>query len=440
MKNDIVQLTIDNLGCNGEGVARQDGKAVFVPGALIGEKVLVKIIADKRNYSVAKLMEVIESSNERRTPICRHFIACGGCNYGHVNYADQLMYKRKTVRETLKKICGVDYEVNETVQSVPDLRYRNKLSLPVRMDKGQLRIGMYAENTHRIVEIDDCSLQPREMFVPVHILRDFIERNNIDAYDESTRHGSVRHIVVRRLNGHNYIVVVSCHMIDLQPYVRTLDMSGESYSLWLNINSNAGNVILGDRYVFVGGEKDRCEVIDGITITVHPAGFFQVNDYIRRKMYNKIADLIDGETVIDAYSGAGLMSAMIARRAKHVYGVEINSQASESARRLAQTNGIENMTAICGDCAEKLPLLESELSGDVCVVLDPPRTGCDGRVLDSVMRICPKRIVYVSCNPATLARDLVRLTCEYEIRDITPYDMFPYTKHVETLVVLHKKC
>lgn len=445
-KNQMIQLDIESVGINGEGVGRLDGVVFFVKGALPGEKVNAKIIGVKKNYCYAILDRdnpfASQPSEMRRNPPCPLFGKCGGCNIMHVNYDEQLRVKREYVRDTLRKVGGVEVDVLPVAPSLLPLRYRNKMSLPVREENGLLKIGLFAAASHRVVETEDCLLQPEWNGEIIRALKVFMIGNKIKGYDEHSGNGVIRHLVVREVEKHLFITVVATKKISLSDFATILKGKVGDFSLWLNVNKRQDNVILGDKWFKVYGENELGEV-EGLKAEIHPAGFFQVNDQIRSEIYAAVQDKIgeiEPDCVIDAYSGAGIMTAMLAKRCKSITGIEINEQASQSAEKLVLDNGIANMTTICGDVADHIGEVTRSYKGKkVTVVLDPPRSGCDKSVLEAIINSGAENIIYVSCAPSTLARDLGILSSHYAVDSVRPYDMFPQTMNVETLVCLSKK-
>ena len=320
------------------------------------------------------------------------------------------------------------------------LRYRNKMSLPVGQKDGKPVVGLYAFNSHRIVETDDCLLQPDWNKTVIAVFKKFLNRSGYKGYDELKGSGDIRHLVVREVAGKLCISVVATKNIDLSAFAALLKDKFADFSLYLNINRKNNNVILGDEWKLAYGNENTVDV-GGLKIFVHPAGFFQVNDYIRTRIYEKVREIAknaSAKTIIDAYSGAGIMTAMLAGVANEVIGIEINREATESAKKLARDNDIKNMTALLGDVKTVLPSLKDKAEGCL-IVLDPPRSGCDPNVLQSVKDFAPETLVYVSCNPETLARDCKILSDKYDISEVQPFDMFPMTDHVETVCVMKRK-
>ena len=408
---------IQKFGAFGEGIAYDDGKTVFVKGAIKDETVIAKTVVEKKKYRVASTVAVVEKSPLREKPPCKYYGKCGGCSMQHIKYDSQLEIKRDFVADTIKKITGVNVTVEKTVPAESSYRYRNKLSYPIK----DQRVGLYRENSHEIIDIEDCLLQKTWNVPLIKAIRKYLKEKKEDGE-------KVRHIVAREKNGSICITVVARKKINLMPLTSFIEF--QNYSLYLNVNDGNDNVILGDDYY--------CIYSKGITPSFHPASFYQVNDFIEEKIYSAVESFVIGETVIDAYCGAGNLTLRLADKAKFVYGIEICEQAVETGREKALELKKKNIKFICGDCSTELPKLE--YSGDSTVVLDPPRKGVDEKVISALLKVLPKRIVYVSCNPATLARDLKPLLDAYEVISTVPYDMFPQTDHVETVVVLsHKK-
>lgn len=431
-KNDVIELVIDNLGINGEGIAHVDGLTVFVKGALVGEKVRAKVILAKPTFVVGRLEQILTVSPHRVAAVCPVYGKCGGCALQHLSYSEQLVYKQKMVRDTLKKVGGIEVDVLPTVASDRSINYRNKVSLPIRSVKGETKIGFFMPSSHFITPIQSCPLQKPEINRVIELMREFIGFYGGTPFDETTGKGDLRHLVVRSVGGKVYVTVVLNQKINLKPFEKLLQGALDRYALYVNYNHENNNVILGKRTEFVAGD---CTSIDlgGYRADIHPAGFFQVNDYIRDKIYDTVCENIGHGKVIDAYSGAGLMTARVAKNCKEVHGIEINPDAHASALELKNFNSIDNMYPHLGDSADVLPRL---VDSDSTVIIDPPRAGCDQRVIDALKELeCP--IIYVSCNPATLARDLKLLG--KKIVSVQPYDMFPQTPAVETVVVLSKE-
>lgn len=446
-KNDILTLDIIDMGVNGEGIAKHENVVIFVPFALVGEKVKAQIINTKSSFYVAKLVEVVSESPFRVTPPCPVFRKCGGCSLQHLKYEKQLEFKTNLVKNNLKRIGGIETAVLPCIASDVQYAYRNKIQMPVGANGGGFVIGMFANYSHRIVPTNVCLLQDSETNKIIQIVNEFMSENNISGYNEQTGRGVVRHIVARTLNNQILIVLVinGKTVKNIEKLIEKLNKNYENFGLYLNTNLKQTNVILGEEFKHVHGLNSLKNTEYGISYEILPQSFMQVNNFIKTKIYEKVFEIInqnDFDVVIDAYSGAGLLSAMMAKVAKQVIGIEIVQPAVECANLLAKHNNLTNMVNICGDCAVELPKVILKLENKKsCVVLDPPRKGCDKIVLESIKNSNPDFIIYISCNPATLARDLKILTenSQFSINFMQPYDMFPQTPHVETVVCLKKK-
>lgn len=436
LKNDTVEVTVESLGYKGEGVARIGRVPVFVAGVLPGERVRAHVILVKKDFIVAKPLEILRSSPDRVSPRCPYFGKCGGCDIQHLAYAAQTAWKRESVADALRKIAHLTADVSPCVPSDRAYGYRNKLSLPVRKGKDGAAVGLFAYNSHRIVEIDDCPLQTERVraFLPVlkKIATAFVP------YDEESGRGELRHFSLRDLGGRLSLTAVVTS--DLSEKIRRVCENTGADEVWINVNRSRGNVILGEETRLLLGTPVPHEIM-GLPSFVHPKAFLQVNENVMRKLYGALRDAVAAvrpRRLIDAYSGGGTLTALLAPFAEEAIGVEIERAAVQSADDLMKRAGIRNVRNICGDCAAVLPELVSGTGADTIVLLDPPRGGCDAAVTEAVNACGASRVLYVSCNPSTLARDLALLPA-YEIVSVTPFDMFPQTKHVETLVALERK-
>ncbi len=441
-KNDEIEVIIERLGINGEGVAIFDGIVVFVPFALVGEKVLVHIISDKNSFLVGKIVKIIKSSEQRVNPPCPYFKKCGGCDVQHMPYEMQLKFKKEMVENNLKKYAKIDAKVEDVVASENKLRYRNKFAFPVQDVSGEIKIGMYQKNSHRIIEIEDCLLQSENAKKILKKFKEYMLENKISAYNELTKKGDVKHIVVREHDGKFILTVVVTNkkFNNFKPLIAKLKNEFCEFGIFKNINTLNNNVIFGekDEHIFGLTELELNEF--EINYFVNNRSFLQVNNYIKSVVYKKIIETISSEkNIIDAYSGAGLLSSVIAKSASRVWGVEIIKEATENAEKLKKMNNLYNLTNINGDCSVVIPNLAKELKGDFSVVVDPPRKGLDKSVVEAFLSSEPNKIVYLSCDPATLARDLFSLLEKYDIDFIQPYDMFPQSANIETLVCLKLK-
>ena len=450
-KNDIVTLEIVDCGTDGEGIGKADGFTVFVKDAVIGDTVTAKIMKAKKNYGYGRLMEILKPSPYRVDPICPSARQCGGCQLQAVSYEEQKAFKEKKLRGHLERIGGFKELPMEPLIGMDEpYHYRNKAQFPVGRNKeGRIVTGFYAGRTHAIIENRDCALGiPQNKEVLDRVIA-HMEKYNIAPYDEMTGKGLVRHIFVRY--GFFTGELMVCLIIngqDLPHQKELVEKLGEipgMTSISLNINKKRNNVILGDKVKTIWGKEYITDKIGDISYEISPLSFFQVNPHQTWKLYSKAleyADLHGEETVWDLYCGIGTISLFLAQKAKFVRGVEIVPAAIEDARRNAHLNEIDNVEFFVGKAEEVLPR-EYEKNGvyaDV-IVVDPPRKGCDEMLLKTILKMQPKRVVYVSCDSATLARDL-RFLCDngYELKKVCGVDQFPQTVHVETVVLLsHKK-
>ena len=449
-KNDIVTLEIVDCGTDGEGIGKADGFTVFVKDAVIGDTVKAKIMKAKKNYGYGRLMEILKPSPYRVEPVCPSARQCGGCQLQAVSYEEQKVFKEKKLRGHLERIGGFhDLPMEPLIGMDEPYHYRNKAQFPVGRNKeGRIITGFYAGRTHAIIENRDCTLGiPQNKDVLDRVIA-HMEKYNIAPYDEMTGRGLVRHIFVRY--GFFTGEIMVCLIINGQelPHQKELieklcEIPGMT-SISLNINKKRNNVILGEKVKTIWGQEFITDKIGDISYEISPLSFFQVNPKQTWKLYSKAleyADLHGEETVWDLYCGIGTISLFLAQKARFVRGVEIVPAAIEDAKRNAKINNIENVEFFVGKAEEVLPR-EYEKNGvyaDV-IVVDPPRKGCDEMLLKTILKMQPKRVVYVSCDSATLARDL-RFLCDngYELKKVCGVDQFPQTVHVETVVLLSQQ-
>ena len=471
-KNDIICAVTDAIGSNGEGIIRHEGVTFFVPACLPGEKVRFRVLKVKGNIGYGKVEEILTPAEERVREKCPVFIKCGGCCLQHLDYNAQLLHKSSVVKDALRKIGGIHIDVPIAVKSDSPYGYRNKLQIPVGVDKdGNTVIGFYAEHSHRIVPVSACAIHPEWAEKLMSIVKRYMTECAVKGYDEENKTGAVRHIVAREIGGKYIITLVTAKKnLPSLPYLaELLSQVFKTFSLYININAEDTNVIFGKEFQLVHGTGFFQAEEQGIVYEAGPMTFLQVNENVRTKLYKDVLKkvVVDGdEVVVDAYSGGGLLTAMIAKKAKRVYGIELEKEASRCADSLKQMNNLTNMTNICGYVEEELSaVLEKEKGEKVRLVLDPPRAGIARSVVKALLASGIPQLVLVSCNPATLARDLGLLSGRliekdgelvknpaydgvaagetlpgyYAVEEIQPYDMFPQTKHVETLVCLSKQ-
>ncbi len=476
-KNDIVTVKIEDIGTEGEGIGKLEGFTLFVKDAVMGDVVEARLVKVKKNYAYARLEKVLTSSPLRVKPVCPYHKQCGGCQIQAMSYEAQLQFKENKVKNNLVRIGGFDQIFIESVmESVVGMEqpwhYRNKAQFPVGTDKdGRIITGFYAGRTHSIIANTDCALGVEENEPILQKVLAYMQNESISAYDETTGQGLVRHILIRK--GFTSGEIMVCLVINGKNLpkedrlVSTLREIPGMTSIWLNYNTKNTNVIMGTEGRVLWGQNTITDVIhrrsieeinsgkdclrydskenapQGITFAISPLSFYQVNPIQTEKLYSlalEYAGLTGEETVWDLYCGIGTISLFMAQCAKEVHGVEIVPQAIEDARKNAERNHIENATFYVGKAEEVLPRLyeEEHIFADV-ICVDPPRKGCDEACLNTIIKMAPKRIVYVSCDSATLARDLKYL-CEngYEIKKVRAVDQFGQTVHTETVCLLSK--
>ncbi|MDE6471658.1 MAG: 23S rRNA (uracil(1939)-C(5))-methyltransferase RlmD [Clostridia bacterium] len=447
---DILTVEIISMGMDGEGVARVDGVVLFVHGALIGETVKVQITQVKKSFCFAKVIKLLVASSDRVEPKCKIGFKCGGCETLHIDYKKQLEIKRQHVKNCLEKQCKRDFIVDETVASPKQVGYRNKIQVPISCQDGKLVGGYYAPNSHKVVAFckqgdgGSCLLNSDGMQEIIDAFLDYMNSQGISAYDENSHSGLARHLVIRKVDGKFAICVVinGNNLPKREVLISMLNSLGIEFSLYISPNTRRTNVIMGEKVITLFGEESLQGEALGVKYLVSPQSFMQINDDVRDMIYSRVGEIIRSSginNVIDAYSGIGIMSNIFAKYADKVYAIEIVPQAIANSEVLAKLNGnSDKIINICGDCAQELPKVVARLEKSI-VVIDPPRKGCDKAVLSALLSALPDQIIYISCNPSTLARDIDILLDKYEPTSITPYDMFPNTKHIETLICLKRK-
>ena len=450
-KNDIVTLKIEDCGIDGEGIGKADGFTVFVKDAVIGDTVRAKIMKAKKNYGYGRLEEIITPSPDRVEPKCQFARQCGGCQLQALSYEKQLEFKTSKVRGHLERIGGfIDIPMEKILGMEQPFHYRNKAQFPVGKSKdGRIITGFYAGRTHSIIENRDCALGVTRNKEVLDRVIAHMEKFHIQPYDENTGKGLVRHVLIRY--GFFTDEMMVCLIINgeklpgEEALVKSLRQIPEAVSVMVNVNKKRNNVILGEKVRLLWGQPYITDKIGEISYQISPLSFFQVNPYQTGRLYGKAleyAQLSGNETVWDLYCGIGTISLFLAQKAKMVRGVEIIPAAIENAKENARLNGFANTEFFVGKAEEVLPeqFARTGERADV-IVVDPPRKGCDETLLSTIIKMQPDRVVYVSCDSATLARDLKYL-CErgYELKKVCPVDMFPNTVSVETVVLLsHKK-
>ncbi len=449
-KNDIIELDITSASAEGSGVGRTgDGLAVFVPLSAVGDRLRVRILKVKKTYAFGRLEEIISPSKERLGPDCPVYSKCGGCVWRHINYAEECRIKRQKVIDAAERIGGISAEIMPIIPSEKAERYRNKAQLPVGRDSdGRLLTGFYAFHSHRIIDCGDCALQPKIFSEVTDVTREFMALTDNTVYDEQSGKGRLRHLYMRLGEVTNELMV--CYVVNgngLKREDMLIGMLKERIpnlkTVVFNSNREKTNVILGGKNRTAYGNGYITDMLCGLKFRISPFSFWQVNRAQAERLYGKAkeyAGLSGNEILLDLYCGTGTIGLTMARDCKKLIGVEIIGDAVKDAEQNAALNGITNAEFICSDAENAAAQLEKNgLKPDV-VIVDPPRKGCGEALVNTIAKMEPDRVVYVSCDPATLARDLKYFDrLGYKTNEITPVDMFPRTAHVESVVSISRQ-
>lgn len=446
-KEYIVDI-IDN-GFEGEGIAKIDGFTIFIPNAIKGEKVKILIVKVLKSHAFGKILDIIDKSDKRVECDCEIYKRCGGCNMRHIEYEETLIMKRNSVQALVNKTLKNKVQVKNTIGMENPLHYRNKAQYPIGMNKeNKPVIGVFARRSHEIIPINNCLIQKPISEQIAKFILEFITKNNISVYDEKSGKGIFRHLVIKvgvKTNEIMCILVINAHsfknenklveeLVKNFPNIKTIVK---------NINTKNTNVIMGKENIVLYGDGYIKDILGDYTFKISPQSFYQVNPLQAEKLYNlgvEAAKITKNDIVFDLYCGIGTISLFMAKYAKKVYGVEIVEQAIKDAKENSKTNNIENTEFIAGDTEIVLDDLinNKKIIPDV-VMVDPPRKGLDNRTIENINKIKSNRVIYISCNPATLIRDLAKFEENYEIKSIQPVDMFPFTSNVECVAVLQLK-
>lgn len=451
-KNDEFELIITGMTAEGNGVGHKDGMAVFVSNTAVGDTVLAHVIKVKKSYAVAKTVNIINPSPDRVDVDCPVFNRCGGCVYRHISYDAELKIKQQKVADAFSRIGKLNVKLQPIIGSERTDFYRNKAQLPAGRETGKAKLGFYSFHSHNIIDCGACRLQPKKFSDIADVLRSFIDANDISVYDEISHSGLVRHLYIRASKDCEEISV--CIVINgntlpcadkLWQALEPLGVTGLS----ININKKDTNVVLGDNTKILYGKAEITDSLLGTEFEISPLSFYQVNRDQTEKLYSlaaEYAQLTPDTILLDMYCGVGTIGLTMAKRVKELIGVEIVAPAVENAKKNAEHNSITNARFICADAAQAAQQLKEEGINPDVIILDPPRKGCDAELIKTVAEMSPERIVYVSCDPATLARDCATFAeLGYHIAEadgthlITPVDMFPRTAHVETVCLLSKR-
>ena len=424
------------MGINGEGIGYDHGVPVFIPGALMHETVDVKITQEKEKYKTAKLIRVIRKSKDRVEPECRYCDSCRACTLMHLKYERQLNYKKQTLKQALKKYADIDMPVS-IIKNDNIYHYRNKFKLPFGMEKGKIVTGMYESERGRFVPIEDCIIHEEMLEKVRKQILEIMNKYKLKAYNERTREG-YRSLIMRTFNNKIALVFVVGDNTDLEPMLSDLTRIEEVSSIYYSVNTNKKYInALENDLVHVFGKNCLNARINGLKLVFTPKSFFQLNTRQAEVLYDEAVSLIDenDEEVLEAYCGVGVMSLMAARKAKHVTGVEIVPDAIDNAKKNARYNKIDNVDFVVGDSGSVMEEISKEKQLD-CLIVDPPRTGLDEKMINSILNSNAKKLIYVSCNPSTLAKNLNVLKEYYNIESIRAIDVFSNTEHVESIVYL----
>lgn len=449
VKNQNYVVDIIDNGIEGEGIAKIDNFTIFIPGAIKGEKVKILIVKVLTSYAYGKIIEIIKRSDERMEADCSTYKRCGGCSLRHISYEETLNIKRNIVQNLVDKTLKNKLKVDSVLGMGYPYHYRNKAQYPVGITKdGKAVMGVFANRTHEIIPIEKCLIQDERVEEIAKFIYNFAIKNDISIYDERTQKGSLRHIVIKIGKQTEEIMVIlvingDTFKNDKKLVTELIDKFPNIKTIVKNINTKNTNVILGNKNINMYGDGYITDILGDYTFKISPLSFYQVNPVQAEALYNigvEAAKIIKKDVVFDLYCGVGTISIFMSKYAKKVYGVEIIKEAIEMARENAKINNVENTEFIVGDVQTVLDDLinKKNIIPDI-IMIDPPRKGLDITSIDNILKIKPKKLVYISCNPATLVRDLAKMEDIYNIEKIKPVDMFPFTNHVETVTILNLK-
>lgn len=443
----IVEI-VDN-GFEGEGIAKIDGFTIFIPNAIKGEKIKILIVKVLSSHAFGKIIEIIDKSEHRVDEDCTTYKRCGGCNLRHIDYEETLNMKQRVVQNLVNKSLKNKVEVKPTWGMGNPYYYRNKLQFPVGKDKdGNAIVGVFANRTHEIIQLEECMIQERQATQIAKDVVNLINKYKISVYDENNQTGLIRHIVIKtgfRSREVMVILVINGEELPFQNEIlkELTEKYNEIVSVVLNVNNKNTNVILGEKNINILGNGYIEDFLGEYSFKISPLSFYQVNPVQAEALYNiaiENTEISKQDTVFDLYCGIGTITLFASKYAKKVYGVEIVEQAIKDAKENAKMNNIENVEFIAGDTEQILTdLIETKIIIPDIVIVDPPRRGLDNTTINNILKIKPKKVTYISCNPATLTRDLSLLEELYEIKMIQPVDMFPFTSHTETIAILKLK-
>jgi len=446
-KDKIYEATIEDYTAQGQGVARIDGCVVFVPNAIAGEKCLVRIEKAQKTWATGKITQILEKSPHRVQRQCPISSSCGGCDFWHMDYAEETRLKADRVRQALNRLGGEQLEAVSILSAPTCQGYRNKAQYPVASQKGRVYAGFFRAGTHQVIENKRCRILPEETDAIKDLVLDHVNRFQIAAYDEKTHKGLIRHIYVRRgaISGQVLVclVVNGRELPHAQALIARLQTVPGFTSLVLSVNTKKGNTILGEEFITLYGPGYIEDTLCGLTFRLSPRSFYQVNHHQAQRLYEAAiwqAQITKHDLVLDLYCGVGTITLAMAKAAGRVIGLEVVEQAVQDARENAKRNGIENAEFFCGDAGKAALELEAQGIIPDVVVVDPPRKGLNADTIEALSKMSPRRIVYISCDPATLGRDVALLKAQgYRVKSAMAADLFPRCAHVESIVCLCKQ-
>ena len=445
-KNEIYDVEITSITHNGLGVGKVDNFPIFIKNALPGESISVKVIVVKKNFAVGRVIEIYQENEFRVKPKCSIYKDCGGCNLQHLSYSGQLKIKKDLVKEQFKRIGKLDVEVNDCIGMENSFRYRNKTQVPFGTVNNKIVAGFYKENTHEIIDMPGCDIQDEIMDNIISYMKKIAVKYEIIPYNEELNIGNLRHVIVRKgYITNEYMITLVTKDNDITNYEKIVNELINEFplvkSIIQNINPLKTNTIMGDKQRVLYGEEYIFDYIGDVKFAISSRSFYQVNPVQTKKLYDIIleyAKLTGQETIIDAYCGIGTIGLYLSKQAKAIYGVEIVPDAIKDAKLNARLNNFNNAHYEVGKAEEVIKKWQKENINPDIIIVDPPRKGCDKTFLDTVINMKIPKFIYVSCDPATLARDINTLSAHYNILEIQPVDMFPQTMHVETVVLMSR--
>ena len=445
-KNEEYFLDIIDNGIDGEGIAKINDFTIFVPQTTKGEKVKVLIVKVNKNFAFGKLIEIIKKSNNRAEPDCKTYKRCGGCSFRFLDYEETLNIKEQTVKNCIKKEVKRNIKINKTIGMGNPYNYRNKLQYPLGEDKaGNAVMGVYAKRSHEIIPVHNCHIQNKTAERIAKDIFEYLNNKNITMYNEETQTGLMRHIVIRvGVNANEVMVIMVLNNKKFEREAEFVEHITSKYprikTIVLNYNMKNTNVILGSENKTIFGPGYIYDILGDYKFKISPLSFYQVNPTQTEVLYNKAleyAELTGNETILDLYCGIGTIGIFASKKAKKVFGIEIIENAVKDANENAKINNVKNAEFFCGEVEKVLPEIINKygLKPEV-VFVDPPRKGLDNNTINTILELQPQKLIYISCNPATLARDIALLEQKYQTKEITPVDMFPFTSHVECVAIL----